>query len=387
MLNVKMKISDGMSANNEETDENKLIRVPQKLRKCMCLKVGDILKFDTYNKDSIELMIGKVLLNDIESDDSICYVTQKTFKVINIEDSLKQKIDPTVGITLGCDPELFIINSNNNRLICAYTFLDRWGTVGHDGILAEFRPPPSICENILTDEIWGLINKLREKISMSDKYDPNIVKLVGASSMENSTAGFHLHYGIPQMILGKTPDKVRLMQQVVRGMDYYVGIPSIILEGAVDSKRRSNMAVTYGKPGDFRIDNRTFEYRVPGGYMLRHPILTRGLIALGAVVMEDLVYKIKVATNNYIQLYWAQTDNRLNDMYPNLLSTKQIRNLVCNPSVNNAKQHIQRIFNDVSKMTGFEKRSKAIIELFTVIDNNTTFSSDIEQNWGNCYYE
>ena len=382
-----MKISDEMSITNAETDENKLIRVPKELRKCMRLAIGDTLKFDTHSGIPIELVVGKVLLNDIVSDDSICYVTQKTFKIINIEDSLKQKIDPAEGVTLGCDPELFIVDSPSNKLLRAYTFLDRWGTVGHDGILAEFRPPPSVCENTLTDELWGLINKLREKINMTDRYDANRIKFIGASSMENSTAGFHLHYGIPPMILGKTPDNILLMQQISRVMDYYVGLPSIILEGVKDSKRRSNMSVTYGKPGDFRLDNKTFEYRVPGGFMLRHPTLTRGLIALGAVVMEDLVYKVKVATNNYMQLYWAQTEKRLNDMYPNLLPAYQIRPLICSPMVNGARQHIRGIFNDVSKMAGFEKRSKAIIELFTVIDNDTTFSSDIEQNWRNCYHE
>jgi len=387
MLNIKLKISDEMSITNLETNENKLIRVPKVLRECMRLALGDTLKFDTYSGIPIELIIGKVLKNDIELDDSICYVAQTTFKRINIEDGLKKKIDPSVGITLGCDPELFIVDSCSKKLLRAYTFLDKWGTVGHDGILAEFRPPPSVSADVLTDNIWGLINKLREKVDMSDRYNPNRIRFIGASSMQNSTAGFHLHYGLPPMLLGKTPDNVLLMQQIVRVMDYYVGLPSIILEGVEDSKRRSSPLITYGKPSDFRLDSRTFEYRVPGGYMLRHPVLTRGLLALGAVVIEDLVYKVKIATNNYMQLYWAQTEKRLNDMYPGLPPAQQIKSLICSPMVNNARQHLRYIFDEVSKIDGFKKRSKPIIELFTVIDNNTTFSSDIEKNWRNCYHE
>jgi hypothetical protein len=385
-LNIKIKISESMSSRGAQGIlEDSVIRISQNLRTKLGLYLSEKLTFDTPSGKKVELTVGRAFKEDVERDEGICYVTETTFKLINVENTYKHKIEPVKGITLGCDPELFLTDNAGN-LLRAHMFLNKWGDVGHDGILAEFRPKPSTNVDELTYTIYGLIKKLRRKINYNTQgYHPENLKLYSASHKQNSTAGFHLHYGLPPAILGRKPDTVALMQQVVKVMDYYVGIPSIILEGTEDSKRRANMFSGYGKPSDFRLDGRTLEYRVPGGAMLKHPVLTRGLLALGATVMEDIISKIKITTNNYLHLYWMQQEERLRETYPMLPSSYIIQQALCAPTVIGARSHLENIYNDIQKMEGFKKRKEALTEFFSAIENNTQFSNDIELNWRRIY--
>jgi len=41
---------------------------------------------------------------------------------------------------------------------------------------------------------------------------------------------------------------------------------------------------------------------MPGGSLLRHPILTRGVLGLGAVVIEDIISRIKICTDSFENL-------------------------------------------------------------------------------------
>lgn len=386
-FNMKIKISDAMTDSAIfGIDENKMVRMSQKLRYQLGVEIGKQISFDTCNGEIITLQIGPSFKDDYLKDEGICYVTEYIFKAINVENTHKYTKCVVKGITLGCDPELFLVDRHTGRSLRAHMFLKKWGEVGHDGILAEIRPKPSTSENTITDTMYELINKLRYLIDNNTlNYDSKRIMLYGASSYDNTTAGFHLHYGLPKEILGRKPINLLLMNQVVRAMDYYVGIPSIILEGSSDSSRRSNLFISYGKPSDFRLDDRTLEYRVPGGNMLRHPILSKGLIALGAVVMEDIISKIKTTTNNFKQLYWMQQEERIRELYPHILPLQCLYETLCTPSVNKAKSYLTNIFNDVGNMTGFQDREIAISALFSAIDNNKQFSNDIESNWRSFY--
>jgi len=386
-FNIKIKISDVMTQDSvSAVNEDKMLRVSQRLRFKLGIEVGKYLSFDTVNGESITLQIAPAFKEDCGEDDCICYVTERVFKFINVENTNKYNVTAVKGITLGCDPELFLVDKYTGRSLRAHMFLKKWGEVGHDGILAEIRPKPSTSEDTITKTMYGLINKLRYLLNHNKiSYDAERIMLYGASSYDHATAGFHLHYGLPRAILGRKPDNLLLMNQVVRAMDYYVGIPSIILEGVVDSKRRSDLFVSYGKPSDFRLDDRTLEYRVPGGNMLRHPVLSRGLIALGAVVMEDIISKIKTTTNDFKHLYWMQRDERLKEIYPKLLPSNGMYETICTSSVDKARSHLPGIFDDVSNMAGFKEREESVTSLFSAINNNKQFSNDIEFNWRSFY--
>ena len=386
MYNLKIKVSDSMTEySGMYTNENGMIRIPKTLQQQTQLEVGQSLQFNTVDKKVIVLKVGAAYQSDTDDDNSICYVTKQVFEQINIENTEYYKMEPINNITLGCDPEFFLIDKYTRKVLRAYLFFKKWGEVGCDGVLAELRPKPSTTPLELTDNIYELICTTRNIINTNSVYDPERITLHAASGYQMATAGFHLHFGLPKNILGKTPNTMLLMHQVVRVMDYYIGIPAIMLEGNTDAARRSNIFVTYGKPGDFRLDDRTLEYRVAGGSLLRHPILTRGLIALGEVVTQDVISRIKLSTNGFKHLYWAQSDERLKEMYPDILNTIDTYNIICSPSIMAAKNHLDRIYSGIKKMISYEKRKNEIDELFNLILTDVQFNNNIEYNWRNFY--
>ncbi len=119
--------------------------------------------------------------------------------------------------------------------------------------------------------------------------------------------------------------------------------------------------------------------------MLRHPILTQGLIALGATVVEDIVSKIKMYTNGFKQLYWMHNDERLKEIYPNILTTREMYTLMCSPDASAAKGYLDTIYNDVSNMIGFNERKNELNAFFHHIDANIQYNNNIETNWRNFY--
>ena len=60
--------------------------------------------------------------------------------------------------------------------------------------------------------------------------------------------------------------------------------------------------------------------------------------------------------------------------------------IICSPNTDRAKAHLDSIYNDVSKMTEFNKNSEAINKLFAILSNNTQLADQgMEFNWRNTY--
>jgi len=399
MNNIRIKVSHAMTDHlGMYGNENGMLRIPAELRQNLGLENGHQFTLNSINNTKVVLTIGSAFKKDAEQDGGVCYVTKSVFDQVNLETTDQHNITQIKGITLGCDPEFFLIDRETRKLLSAQTFFKKWGEIGCDGVLAELRPSPSLTARGLTDNIYELILSTREILKLTQAYDPTKIIMHASSSYSNgmpaipsigatgyATAGFHLHFGLPKDILGRKPDIMTLMFRIVRAMDYFVGLPAIMLECDDESKRRSNTQVAYGKPSDFRLDSRTLEYRVPGGSLLRHPILTNGLIALGATVTEDIVSKVNMYTNGFKQLYWMQNDERIKEIYPNMLSTKDMYPLMCTPCNEMAKTHLDNIYNDVSNMIGFAERKEEIDAFFHHIQANIKYNNNIEDNWRNFY--
>jgi len=399
MNNIRIKVSPIMTNHlGMYGNENGMLRISAELRQNLGLEVGQQFTLNSINDTVVVLTIGSAFKKDAEQDGGVCYVTQIIFDQVNLENIDQYSIFQVKGITLGCDPEFFLIDRDTHKLLDAQTFFKKWGEVGCDGVLAELRPNPSLSAEGLTNNIYDLIKTTREILNLTQSHDPNRITMHAASSYSNGTpiilsigntgcvtAGFHLHFGLPKDILGHKPDIMTLMFKIVRAMDYFVGLPAIMLESNDESKRRSNTQVSYGKPSDFRLDFRTLEYRVPGGSLLRHPVLTRGLIALGATVTEDIVSKINMYTNGFKQLYWMKSDERIKEIYPNILNTREIYPLMCTPCNDMAKTHLDNIYNDISNMVGFKEREEELNTFFHHIRADIKYTNNIEDNWRNFY--
>jgi hypothetical protein len=192
---------------------------------------------------------------------------------------------------------------------------------------------------------------------------------------------------MPKGLLGLHPSVTTVAKLMTTAFDYYVGIPSIIPEGNKDVERRTTKFVRYGKPGEFCLDNRTFEFRMPGGINLKHPLLTRGLLALGAVVAEDVASRINTCTDNFIDLRELLSDVNLKTLYPNLPDIHTFYGIICNPDITAAMNQLPTIRNDVRQMIGYKQRAQAVESYFECIENSDKFGNNIEQNWRDFYNE
>ena len=393
-MNIPTKISKSMDTFHDK-DEQKLIRVPLELREFYQLSIGQFLNLKSKNGKIVTLKVAPAYKEDSNANPMLAYVNSKVFEVLQLENVVQiPEIEIVEDITLGCDPEFFLVD-DTGRLLYASTFFRRWSDVGHDGPMVEIRPLPSIKEEIVTDNMYALLNKARYTIdahppvlSFNRHISGRNIRMVAASAYNNEAAGFHLHFGLPKPLLGPHKYNRKLLaRQIVKALDFYVGIPSIILEGEMDSFRRSFVAGRYGKPGEFILDNRTLEYRVPGGYLLRHPVLTKGLLALGAVVVEDVISRIKAITNNFENLDAMVADEDIRMVYPNIPSANEIYKSIVTRTTTFAEQNMEIIVNDIRDMMGYDKRAKSIEGFLDCILTKKEYSNLIEVNWRSYYNE
>lgn len=205
-------------------------------------------------------------------------------------------------ITIGADPELFIINEKTNKVVSAVGLIP--GEKGNpyvsddmpsgfgletDNILAEFNIPPVVSEA-------GFINNIMYMQQYIDKFVKNInpdygihcaasktvdksqlqspqAKLFGCDVDFNAytgapnpkpegdktdlrSAGFHIHIGY------QNPN-IDTSLLLVKYLDMYLGVPSVIYDK--DKRRRS----LYGKAGCFRLTPYGVEYRVLSSAMMK----------------------------------------------------------------------------------------------------------------------
>lgn len=205
------------------------------------------------------------------------------------------------NITIGADPELFLINSKTGEVVSSIGIIP--GEKGNayrsddmpegygleiDNILAEFNIPPVMSKESFVDAITYMKNYIKKFIKAKN---PNLDILCKASMMVNEdqlqspeaklfgcsvdynayteepnpkpqgertnlrSAGFHIHIGYDDC-------NVDTSLLLIKYLDMYLGVPSVLKDD--DTKRRS----LYGKAGCFRLTPYGLEYRVLSSYFL-----------------------------------------------------------------------------------------------------------------------
>jgi len=209
--------------------------------------------------------------------------------------------------------------------------------------------------------------------------------MIAASHWKEAAAGYHVHFGLPQFLLRASPETHIFLAYMVNILDYYVGIPAIMPEGSEDFRRRSPRFSRYGKPGDHRADLMTLEYRVPGGHLLRHPILSSGILAISIVVMKDMLSRLRVYTNGFTKPSPFKCYTDLRFLYPSLPSRQEVYDCIVSETTGKALTHIDTILKDISSMIGYKENEDAIIRYFDYVlaymSKNKKFSESIEINW------
>jgi hypothetical protein len=130
---------------------------------------------------------------------------------------------------------------------------------------------------------------------------------------------------------------------------------------------------------DHRVDNRTLEYRVPGGTLLKSPELACGVLSLCSLVSTDVISKLKAYTNGFKPVEIPQEDILLKELYPSIPNLETLFRLICSSSTMEAVQLSTSIFDELANMLDYKKHKKNINifkkSIYTVTNN------DIWNNW------
>jgi bifunctional DNA-binding transcriptional regulator/antitoxin component of YhaV-PrlF toxin-antitoxin module len=388
-MKLKIKVSESMSHPYSPlgTIEDRLIRIPASLRESLGFKTGHFLCLKSIDDRSIPLQIAVAYYKDAVDGGLCVYVSRDTFGKIDI--TKLSTIKPVDDILIGCDPEFFLVDKATGMNISASHFFSHYGDVGSDCGLAELRPRPGFNEDEVTANLRDLLIRAYKHISNRMLYKDKEMVLIASSYNNDHTAGFHIHFGLSDKLLAENKmnrGDNNLLKKMVSVLDYYIGIPAIIPEGSEDYRRRSIKNSQYGKAGDHRSDHVTLEYRVPGGHLLRHPLLTKGILGLNMVVIKDLTSRLRKYSNGYRNMDILNDYRVLHELYPNLPHREKVRDIIMSENIGEATTQLETIMHDVKQMIGFKDRSKSIMDYFeymiSYISSGKGFSKNLEINWG-----
>jgi hypothetical protein len=363
--------------------EDRLLRIPQKIRESLGIKTGTFLTLKGINGQDIYLQIAGAYYDDVEIDGECLYVSATTHSLLDLKSI--SLLTPAADILIGCDPEFFLVDTNTDRLVSASSFFSYHGEVGSDCGLAELRPRPNLKATEVVKTIEALLKNAKQHIVGRSLMRDRNIRLFAASHRNNVSAGFHVHFGLPNALLKGNPDTPWLMAHMSSVLDFYVGILSIIPEGIEDSKRRSVKFGRYGKPGDHRHDLVTLEYRVPGGHLLRHPVLTTGLLSISSLVMKDMLSRIQSYSNEFKKPKIFASYVELKNLYPKLPDREEVIRVITSESTTSAQKHVEPIFEDIKKMIGFQDHTNIILPYLSYVvdclNGKNKFNEDIITNW------
>jgi len=291
------------------------IRVPAPVMKALDLDYGDWLVFNT-ECGLFSVMVTKTLYADV-----LEHGPKKTF--VNSESPILSSTKTDVYIephelTVGADPEFFILNRANNRLVMANTILPFEGQVGSDADLGELRPDYALGPEQLTENIRKLIIKLNTSL-------PYWTFPYAASYYNYRCSGFHVHLGMPRELMTFAADDTdKFLKNLISLLDYFVYLPT----AAWDKDNRRRLSWDYGSPGDYRLNMRTLEYRTPGGFLLRTPAYTKHLLVSTFGVVEKILHESEKISGGWRDMNEITNHSYFNNKY-GIPPKKEVNRILC----------------------------------------------------------
>jgi hypothetical protein len=350
--------------------DQQTIRLPQKVREDMGLFINQFLQLSGK-----EVLVLQVKGTPDATLDYAC-VSLENFEKIkgkSVEFSIPD-------VTLGCDPEFFIMW--DKTLMSAATYLPFQGQIGSDGTLGELRPSYARHEDGVVANLTQLIPRItgkmcREKWATGFPRNGDKFRVEAHSYYRGLAAGFHIHLGIPPEILNTRTDFSRIaMNHLVQCLDWYVSVPMIPLE--VNPNRRA-AGTSYGNPGDYRPSNLTLEYRTPGAFYLRTPKLARGLLGLCLMVTETVVSRMKTASNNFVNLHRLSKDD-LNDMLP-VPQASVIKKTLLDRNSQTGLSYLEGIQESLCGLSSYAKHEQSVSGFFREVESRRVPGPNLIENW------
>lgn len=358
---LKIRRSKYMDVSLLNNTENYFARIPKPIRKEFDLKCGSYLKLETSSGEDIILQVNPAYNEDIKliPDFTGVFVTSHVAEQLGLDKPNTNTVD---NLTLGMDPEAFIVDENGHTVDAAEYF--NGFEIGPDCGLIEFRPNPSTTPAGLVNNLYKLVNKATKKLS------PRWLDIVAASSFNFKPAGFHIHFGYNSGLKQHT-SQIKLVGSL---LDYVVGVLSLTKEIREDKFRRGSSS--YGKPGDVKRSRVSFEYRVPGGRLMESPIPAIGIISVAEIAVKDFLSKCNTLTDNLKHPEKFETYDQLREVYPLIPSKDIIYEILTNTTdtENYLKRMEDNIIQTIQNFDDYENRKKEI-EMFlnyesTYAENN-----------------
>jgi hypothetical protein len=354
--------------------ESHTILIPPQLRAKLGILVGQFIQIRGRSELVLQVRGGPPTFE-------AALVTLENFQKIKGQNVSFKILD----VTLGCDPEFFIVRSGAARrdeLVSASTYLPFQGVIGCDGYLGELRPRYGRHE----DQVVGTLRRLIPQIPSTLKRTSwaqtlpdtsHAFRYEAHSWRFERAAGFHVHLGIPPEILNTRKDFSRhVIRHMVRCLDWYVSVPLVPLE---DNATRRQGQAHYGLPGDYRPSNLTLEYRTPGAFYLRTPELAAGLLGLCLMVTETVVSRLKVLSKNFVNLQKLSSTD-LQEALP-IPEADVIRGTLLAGSANPALKKMETIRNGIMELPSYSLHREAVDKFFTIVERGIRPGPDLLHNW------
>lgn len=222
-------------------------------------------------------------------------------------------------ITVGCDPEVFLQEPNTGKIIPSTGIVGGskddprivdCGAFQEDNIMAEINTTPANTEDEFVHNVTRVLQQLRECVAPLElviepwvMIDADIVddavNLFGCSPDYNvytgeenppvdatvaglmRTASGNIHIGFEQC-----DDHPSFRGNVIKALDMYLGLPSILFER--DGIRRK----LYGKAGAYRPTPYGVEYRVLSNFWLTDEKYMRWVYSQVVTVTENWYHRV-----------------------------------------------------------------------------------------------
>lgn len=386
--------------------EQYVVRVPDHLQRALDIEVGQTLYLKTIDGGNLVLTVYPALGVDEWYDSESAFVVKCVFDRVNIENKkrVESKLKPVEGgVSLGCDPEFLVVDKNKGVALPANSIVGGgiYDKVGCDHGLVEIRPDPAMDEHKLVENMRLLLSKAKTKLDDTMEgaalrgnkswYAGKDLTFEGKAAMKNHNGklwfcGFHLHFGLhPRLRIGKKNTNYHAVKlflaSTVMALDYYIAVPAVIPESNIDNFRRINGE--YGQPGDFKHNKFfTLEYRVPSGHHMRSPMLSKGLIALGALVVEDIMAKAQEITEGFTRLSRLSSYTHMQKLYTQLPAYKTLKLALTANDVSLAKDLFKEIVPQLEQMLNYGYHKEALVPFVDYISSGDyNISPNIEDNW------
>lgn len=229
-------------------------------------------------------------------------------------------------ITVGCDPEVFLRDPESGNIVPAIGLVGgskedprrvNCGAFQEDNIMAEINTVPANSEDEWVHNVQTVLQQLRDHVAplelviepwvmldavikgadmfgcsadynVYDNCENPPVEAEQAGLMRTASGNIHIGYD-------ECNDRPDSRCNVVRALDVYLGVPSVMLEP--DAKRRE----LYGKAGAYRPTPYGVEYRVPSNFWLKDEKYMRWVYRAVVRACHHWKSQIQIGDANYIR--------------------------------------------------------------------------------------